>query len=102
MPGLYVLLFALSAFSGLVKEELARAIVPGSVVGKTREDAVELEDPLSTRVLRQLPSVLDYAGHGGRGDGVPARDSSLSVSGRFHIHILQPFRYSVSHTSAYC
>lgn len=102
LPGLYVLLFALSAFSGLEREELARAIVPCSVVGKTREDAVELEDPLFTRVLRQLPSVLDYAGHGGRGDGVPARDSSLSVSGRFHIHILRTFQVlSKSHLCIY-
>lgn len=86
LPGLYVLLFALSAFSGLEREELARAIVPCSVVGKTREDAVELEDPLFTRVLRQLPSVLDYTGHGSGGrDRVPARDSSLSVSGGCHI-----------------
>lgn len=78
------------------------AIVPGSVVGNAREDAVELEDPRFARVLRQLPSVLDYAGHGGRGDGVPARDSSLSVSGRFHIHILRTFQVlSKSHLCIY-
>lgn len=62
------------------------AIVPGSVVGNAREDAVELEDPRFARVLRQLPSVLDYTGHGSGGrDRVPARDSSLSVSGGCHI-----------------
>lgn len=62
--------------------ELARVFERVSVVGKTREDAVELEDPLFARVLYHLPSVLDYPRHDCRGRGrVPARDSIISVSG---------------------